>query len=335
MSRREQYSDGRRPAGRRAAAPCTGFASSGTSRVSSPRSKSSSGRCMCQQCDAAPCEPVCPTYASHHNDDGLNAQVYNRCIGTRYCANACPYNVRFFDFFNPVWEKPLHLQLNPDVSVREVGVMEKCTFCMQRITAGKIAAKAEKREVKDGEIKPACVQAARRRRWCSATRTIRKARCRASPNRRAAASCSRISARGRRSRTCRAWSTHEHSQRIASPPTCCARCARTVALVPLRRLSRGRSSPAGLCAWVFQMWHGFGVTGIRWPVYWGFLITDFVFWIGISHAGTLISAILRLVQRRVAPAGDAVRRSHHRVRADDRRAFSRSFISASRGCSSG
>ena len=113
---------------------------------------------MCQQCDAAPCEPVCPTYASSHNEDGLNAQIYNRCIGTRYCANACPYNVRFFDFFNPAWEKPLHLQLNPDVSVREVGVMEKCTFCTQRITAAKIQAKAEKREVKDGEIKPACVQ---------------------------------------------------------------------------------------------------------------------------------------------------------------------------------
>jgi molybdopterin-containing oxidoreductase family iron-sulfur binding subunit len=114
---------------------------------------------LCQHCDAAPCEPVCPTYASHHNEDGLNAQVYNRCIGTRYCANACPYNVRFFDFFNPVWEKPLHLQLNPDVSVREVGVMEKCTFCVQRITAGKIQAEAEKRAVKDGEIQTACAQA--------------------------------------------------------------------------------------------------------------------------------------------------------------------------------
>jgi Fe-S-cluster-containing dehydrogenase component len=113
---------------------------------------------MCQQCDAAPCEPVCPTFASYHTSEGLNGQVYNRCIGTRYCANACPYNVRLFNFFNPVWEKPLHLQLNPDVSVREVGVMEKCTFCVQRIKAGEIQAAAEKRELKDGEIRPACVQ---------------------------------------------------------------------------------------------------------------------------------------------------------------------------------
>lgn len=113
---------------------------------------------LCQQCDAAPCEPVCPTYASYHTSEGLNGQVYNRCIGTRYCANACPYVVRYFNFFNPVWEKPLHLQLNPDVSVREVGVMEKCTFCVQRIKAGEIQAAAEKRELKDGEIQPACVQ---------------------------------------------------------------------------------------------------------------------------------------------------------------------------------
>jgi molybdopterin-containing oxidoreductase family iron-sulfur binding subunit len=102
---------------------------------------------------------VCPTYASHHTDEGLNAQVYNRCIGTRYCANACTYNVRFFNFFNPQWEKPLHLQLNPDVSVREVGVMEKCTFCVQRIKAGKRTAATENRELKDGDIQPACAQA--------------------------------------------------------------------------------------------------------------------------------------------------------------------------------
>src|ERR1700730_13956806 len=132
----------RPPAGAR----CTGFASIGTGRATSrPR-------------DAARCEPLGPTYASHHTEEGLNAQVYNRCIGTRYCANACPYNVRFFDFFNPVWEKPLHLQLNPDVSVREVGVMEKCTFCVQRISAGETLAKAEHRSLKDGEIKPACAQ---------------------------------------------------------------------------------------------------------------------------------------------------------------------------------
>ena len=113
---------------------------------------------LCQQCDAAPCEPVCPTYASYHTPEGMNAQIYNRCIGTRYCANACPYTVRFFNFFNPVWDKPLHLQLNPDVSIREVGVMEKCTFCIQRIKTAEIAARAEKRELKDGEFNPACVQ---------------------------------------------------------------------------------------------------------------------------------------------------------------------------------
>ena len=113
---------------------------------------------LCQQCDNAPCEPVCPTYASYHNSESLNAQVYNRCIGTRYCANACPYTVRFFNFFNPTWDKPFHLQLNPDVSVRQVGVMEKCTFCVQRIKAIEIQVKEQNRAVNDGEIQPACVQ---------------------------------------------------------------------------------------------------------------------------------------------------------------------------------
>lgn len=112
---------------------------------------------LCQQCDNAPCEPVCPTYASHHTDEGLNAQVYNRCFGTRYCANACFYNVRFFNWFNPVWDKPLNLQLNPDVSIREAGVMEKCTFCVQRIKVAEIDENGGK-VIKDGDIQPACVQ---------------------------------------------------------------------------------------------------------------------------------------------------------------------------------
>src|SRR5688572_21322427 len=96
---------------------------------------------LCQQCDNAPCEPVCPTYASSHSEEGLNNQVYNRCIGTRYCANACTYNVRFFNWSPPEWVKPFHLKLNPDFSIRDYGVMEKCTFCIHGINEEKIVAR--------------------------------------------------------------------------------------------------------------------------------------------------------------------------------------------------
>ncbi|MEK6301871.1 MAG: 4Fe-4S dicluster domain-containing protein [Acidobacteriota bacterium] len=113
---------------------------------------------LCQHCEEAPCEPVCPVYATYHTDEGLNAQVYNRCVGTRYCANNCPYTVRFFNFFDPVWDAPLEKALNPEVSVRTGGVMEKCTFCIQRIRKGEDKAKDEGREVRDGDVTPACVQ---------------------------------------------------------------------------------------------------------------------------------------------------------------------------------
>ena len=113
---------------------------------------------LCQQCDNAPCEPVCPTYATYHNPEGLNVQVYNRCVGTFYCANNCPYTVRFFNWFAPEWPEPLQLQHNPDVSIRPAGVMEKCTFCVQRIQRGKRTAAEENRPLMDGEIQPACVQ---------------------------------------------------------------------------------------------------------------------------------------------------------------------------------
>ena len=113
---------------------------------------------LCQHCDAAPCEPVCPVYAAVHNEEGLNAQIYNRCIGTRYCSNNCPYKVRRFNWLDTKWEKPLDLQLNPEVTVRSRGVMEKCTFCIQRIRQAEYRAVREERRVRDGEVQPACAQ---------------------------------------------------------------------------------------------------------------------------------------------------------------------------------
>jgi molybdopterin-containing oxidoreductase family iron-sulfur binding subunit len=124
---------------------------------------------LCQHCGNAPCEPVCPVYASYHTPDGLNGQIYNRCVGTRYCANNCPYKVRVFNWYTYTGEEPafdgmgcapepLNWQYNPDVTVRTNGVMEKCSFCVQRIRETENRARIEDRPVQDGEVVPACQQ---------------------------------------------------------------------------------------------------------------------------------------------------------------------------------
>ncbi len=123
---------------------------------------------MCQHCDNAPCENVCPVSATNHSHEGINQMAYNRCVGTKYCINNCPYKVRRFNWYkyamNDKFDYNMNSEmgrmvLNPDVTVRERGVVEKCSFCIQRIQEGKLQAKAEGRKLKDGDITPACMQA--------------------------------------------------------------------------------------------------------------------------------------------------------------------------------
>ena len=112
----------------------------------------------CHHCENPPCTKVCPVQATQSDDEGLVAQVYPRCIGCRYCTTACPYTVREFNWKTPVWPEPMATGLNPDVSIRPKGVVEKCSFCHHRLQLAEDRARLEDRELADGDYLPACVE---------------------------------------------------------------------------------------------------------------------------------------------------------------------------------
>ena len=294
----------------------------------------------CMHCEHAPCEPVCPVAASVHDSEGLNLQVYNRCVGTRFCESNCPYKVRRFNFFGyadgeeykSFGDDIVKAVFNPDVTVRGRGVMEKCTYCVQRISRARRAAEKEHRIIGDGEVVTACQAACPTRAIIFGDLSDAKRVSMHCATNRTPMRCSANSAHGRArpiSPACkipiRISGARSHERR-GDPQRRDAAGAVRWTLPHARSLdavneTRHRAAATNAEQWTWRAWwigvavssvltaaffiavfvvltRGIGVWGVNTTVVWGFAIADYVWWIGIGNAGTLISSMLLLMRQK-------------------------------------